>query len=59
MCGDLPSPFVLCKHSRSWIYIHTSLIAQIAKIIVVYKAFTTLIEMIENHKEVFGAKLDF
>ena len=49
MCGDLPSPFVLSKHSRGWIYIHTSLIAQIAKIIVVYKAFTALIEMIENH----------
>ena len=59
MCGDLPSPFVLSKHSRGWIYIHTSLIAQIAKIIVVYKAFTTLIEMIKNHEEVFGAKLDF
>ena len=59
MCGDLPSPFVLSKHSRSWIYIHTSLIAQIAKIIVVYIAFTTLVEMIENHEEVFGAKLDF
>ena len=59
MCGDLPSPFVLSKHSRSWIYIHTSLIAQIAKIIVVYIAFTTLIEMIENHEKVFGAKLDF
>ena len=59
MCGDLPSPFVLSKHGRCWIYIHTSLIAQIAKIIVVYEAFTALIKMIENHQEVLGAELDF
>ena len=59
MCGDLPGPFVLSKHSRRWIYIHTLLIAQIAKIIVVYEAFTALIKMIENHQEVLGAELDF
>ena len=59
MCGDLPSPFVLSKHSRCWIYIHTSLVTQIAKIAVVYEAFTALIKMIENHEEVLGAKLDF
>ena len=59
MCGDLPSPFVLSKHGRCWIYIHTSLIAQIAKIIVVYEAFTALIKMIENHQEVLGAELNF
>ena len=59
MCGNLPGPFVFSKHGRCWIYLHTSLIAQIAKVIVVYEAFTALIEMIENHEEVFGAKLDF
>ena len=59
MCGNLPSLFVFSKHGRSWIYVHTSLITQIAKIVVVYEAFSALVEMVKNHEKVFGAKLDF
>ena len=58
MCGNVPSLLVFGEHCCGRINIHAPLITQVAKIVVINEAFPALVKMIENHEEVFRAKLD-
>lgn len=47
----------LLKHGCGWVKVHAPLVAQVAEVVVRDEAFSLLVQIVEDHKDVFGAEL--